>query len=121
MVWLLLAALLIWLVASSSKKRGPTPDELAANKHEAEAQNEELTRFRHQVDKFTTYEFDFPKMLLKNSAYSLGHMPLIERSYSVRRVDSTHWQVRRTVASVASEIACLNHQIESDPKSKSWH
>jgi len=118
MGWLFLAALLIWLLMSALKKPRLTAYDLAASERQAAIQNAELTRYVHTVDRYTSQEFFFPKMLVTETNFPMDIGPAVIRTYNMRRVDAGTWQAKRMAESVAAEIADLRGQIERDPESK---
>jgi hypothetical protein len=121
MLWLLLAAALVWAVASASKKEAPTQRELDAKRRADAAENDELALYHHQFDKHRSYKVHLTKMVLVDSGYTLDGVPFFDRAYNVRRVDATTWQFKRIAESATAEIAYLNCKIERDPESRSWH
>jgi hypothetical protein len=118
MAWLFFAAVLIWIVASALRKPRPTAHDIAANERDLTIQNSELTRYLHTVDRYTSQEFYFPKMLVTETNHPMDIGPVVIRTYNLRRVDATKWQAKRMAESVTAEIAELRRQIEREPDSR---
>ena len=123
MFWsLVLLGVVAWLVLRKPK---PTPQQLAAAEREARIENENLAEFtfddpraKSNYEHYNRHRFLFNAMGVQVTSLSTSSSPEAFRSYHLRRVDATKWQMKETAESIERQIAELNRLTAEDPESR---
>lgn len=124
MTWLVLAAVVLWLVFRNRTPR-PTHHDTAAAVREARIANDNLAEHKWSDESakakesyhHRTLEFNFPKMVVLEIEVSRFAGGEETRAFNIRRVDATKWQMKRIAENAAAEAAWLKRDAERDPDS----
>jgi hypothetical protein len=124
MLWVVLAAVALWLIVRTKKPR-PTPHDVAASAREARIANDALAGYEWSDESadakksyhYRTLTFHFPKMLAFETEVSRYTGGEETRAFHLRRVDATKWQMKRVAENAAGEAAALKRDAERDSDS----